>query len=95
MGTLCRHLSKGAPSRFSFLNCLDVTVFKSQILSLALNYQKMSEVDPELSLGPENRLPRMQRQFPSLWDYSRNTKSTKQERNMVSLGSASFSRLVS
>ena len=56
-------------------------MFKSQIVGLALNRQKWSEMGPEWSPGPENRPPGMPRPFPSLWDHSRGPKSNKKVKN--------------
>ena len=50
-------------------------VLKSQIICLALNRQKWSEMGPEWSPGPENRAPGMPRPFPSLCDGSCSPKS--------------------
>ena len=58
-------------------------MLKSQMVRLALNRQKCTEMDPEWSPGPENRPPGMPRPFPSLWDHSRGPKSTKSAKSGV------------
>ena len=70
-------------------------MFKSQIVGLALNHQKWSEIGPEWSPGPENRPPGMPRPFSRLWDQSRVPKSgTKVKKWLVwglALGSFALS----
>ena len=52
-------------------------MFKSQIVGLALNRRKWSEMGPESSPGLENPPPGMPRPFSRLWDHSRGPKSKK------------------
>ena len=66
----------------------NVTMFKSQIVGLALNRRKWPEMSPEWSPGLENPPPGMPRPFPSLWDQSRGQKSTKKVKRWLVWGLA-------
>ena len=56
-------------------------MFKSQIVSLALNWGKWPEMGPEWSPGPESWSPGMPRPFSRLWDRSRGQKPPPRSKN--------------